>query len=434
MTSEQVGWSSRPGAVGAWAALAAFGTYFCMYAFRKPFTAAGFAAEPELFGVGFKSLLVTTQVLGYALSKVIGIRFISELPPGRRALWLLALIGGAEAALVGFAVTPAPWRFAWLFANGLCLGMVFGLVLGFLEGRRLTEALSAGLCTSFIVADGATKSVGADLLARGISEAWMPAAAGALFFPPLILFLAMLTRVPPPTPSDIALRAERAPMSASDRHDFFRRYQPGLTLLMLMYLLVTLLRSVRADFAPEIWKGLGVSAPPELFTRSELLVALGILLLNGSVVWIRDNRTAFFTGLALSALGAVIVALAALGHQWNILPPLWFMVLVGLGLYLPYIAVHTTLFERLLAMTRERGNIGFLMYVADSSGYVGYVGLMLSRGRLTASADSTEFFITLCWGVAIGSLALLIPAWRSFATHPDLQSSPAPETPAPASA
>ncbi len=434
MSSEQGRWSERPGTVGAWAALAAFGTYFCMYAFRKPFTAAGFASEPEIFGVGFKSLLVSTQVLGYALSKVIGIRFISELPSGRRALWLLALIGGAEAALVGFAVTPAPWRFAWLFANGLCLGMVFGLVLGFLEGRRLTEALSAGLCTSFIVADGATKSVGADLLARGISEAWMPAAAGALFFPPLLVFLAMLTRVPPPTPSDIALRAERAPMSASDRRDFFLRYQPGLTLLMLMYLLVTLLRSVRADFAPEIWKGLGVSAPPELFTRSELLVALGILLLNGSVAWIRDNRTAFFTGLGLSAVGAITVAVAALGHQLNLLPPLGFMVLVGLGLYLPYIAVHTTLFERLLAMTRERGNIGFLMYVADSSGYVGYVGLMLSRGRLTASADLTEFFITLCWGVAIGSLALLIPAWRSFATHPDLQVNPAPETPAAASA
>ena len=35
----------------------------------------------------------------------------------------------------------------WLFVNGLPLGMVFGLVIGFLEGRKVTEALSAGpLC------------------------------------------------------------------------------------------------------------------------------------------------------------------------------------------------------------------------------------------------------------------------------------------------
>ena len=38
--------------------------------------------------------------------------------------------------------------------------MVFGLVLGFLEGRRMNECMAAGLCASFILADGFTKSVG----------------------------------------------------------------------------------------------------------------------------------------------------------------------------------------------------------------------------------------------------------------------------------
>jgi Family of unknown function (DUF5690) len=40
--------------------------------------------------------------------------------------------------------------------------MVFGLILGFLEGRRHTEALTAGLCASFILADGTSKSEIAD--------------------------------------------------------------------------------------------------------------------------------------------------------------------------------------------------------------------------------------------------------------------------------
>ena len=53
------------------------------------------------------------------------------------------------------------------------------------------------------------------------------------------------------------------------------------------------------------------------------------------------------------------------------------MVLHGLGLYLPYVAVHTTIFERLIAMTRDRGNIGYLMYLADAFGYLGYVVVML---------------------------------------------------------
>ncbi len=83
-----------------------------------------------------------------------------------------------------------------MFLNGLSLGMVFGLVIGFLEGRRMTEALTAGLCASFILADGATKSVGTWLLDRGIGEGWMPGVAGLIFFPPLLLFVWMLSKIP----------------------------------------------------------------------------------------------------------------------------------------------------------------------------------------------------------------------------------------------
>ena len=143
-----------------WALLSAFGTYFCMYAFRKPFTAAGFD-EIAFMGIPLKSLFVTSQILGYTISKFLGIKVISEMPPQNRAKTLLLLIGAAELALVLLAVVPTPWNALFMFLNGIPLGMVFGLVMGFLEGRRITEALSAGLCTSFILADGATKSVGA---------------------------------------------------------------------------------------------------------------------------------------------------------------------------------------------------------------------------------------------------------------------------------
>jgi hypothetical protein len=54
-------------------------------------------------------------------------------------------------------------------------------------------------------------------------------------------------------------------------------------------------------------------------------------------------------------------------------------VLVGLGVYIPYAAVQTTLFERLICITKERANIGFLMYLADSVGYTGYIVLMFLR-------------------------------------------------------
>lgn len=155
--------------VSAWCVVAAFGAYFCMYAFRKPFTAGAYA-DWSLGGVGYKTVLVTAQVLGYTLSKFLGIKVVSEVAPHKRAVRLLTLIAGAEVALLLFGLTPAPFNFLWLFVNGAFLGMVFGLALGFLEGRRHTEALAAGLCTSFIVADG--------VAAPPISRPRPPARAG----------------------------------------------------------------------------------------------------------------------------------------------------------------------------------------------------------------------------------------------------------------
>src|SRR5262245_17728443 len=152
------------------AGIAAFCTYFCMYAFRKPFTAGTFEGQ-EVFGLGLKTVLVISQLTGYMLSKFIGIRAISELRREARAPALVGLIVIAEAALAGFAYLPVSWKVVMLFLNGLPLGLVFGLVMAWLEGRRQSEALAAALCASFIVSSGFVKSVGRWLIVDvGCSE------------------------------------------------------------------------------------------------------------------------------------------------------------------------------------------------------------------------------------------------------------------------
>ena len=87
-------WLSRaPAPVFAlYGGLMAFGAYFAMYAFRKPFTVASFASVAPVL-VEYKIALVIAQVMGYALSKVAGIKVISEMPPQRRAVAILVLIG-----------------------------------------------------------------------------------------------------------------------------------------------------------------------------------------------------------------------------------------------------------------------------------------------------------------------------------------------------
>ena len=361
----------------AWVTIAAFGTYFCMYGFRKPYTAATYGGA-AFFHLDYKVLLVIAQTLGYVMAKWIGIKVVSEIRPRGRIGMLIGLIALAEVMLLLFGIVPRPWNILCLLLNGLSLGIVFGLVLGFLEGRRHTEALVAGLCTSFILSDGVSKSVGKLLLDHGVSEDWMPFYAGGLFLIPTLLFIGMLSCVPAPSADDVTQRSVRVPMHAGARRAFFMKYATGLAGIVTAYLFVTLLRSIRADFAPEIWKALGYRQDPTLFTTSELLVSLGVLLISALAIFILNHYQAFRFSLLTSLGGFLLLPLSvwALSHG---LDRFTFMVLIGFGVYLPYVAVHTTLFERLIALTRERANIGFLMYIADSVGYTGYILLMLFR-------------------------------------------------------
>jgi len=180
---------AHPALFTLFAGLAGFSAYFAMYAFRKPFSAATFDAVPGWsFLLDYKIALVLAQVAGYALSKMIGVKVISEIEPRRRGWAILGLIGLSWVALVAFAVVPVPWNVAALFFNGLPLGMIWGLVFGYMEGRRVSEVLGAILCASFIVSSGVVKSVGAWMMQTAhVDRFWMPAATGVLFMPLLLI-------------------------------------------------------------------------------------------------------------------------------------------------------------------------------------------------------------------------------------------------------
>ena len=99
--------SAPPFAFISFAGLAGFITYFSMYAFRKPFTAASFADVPGWHHVlDFKIALVIAQVLGYASSKIIGIRVIGAMRANQRTAAILSLIGTSWIALVVLPLAP----------------------------------------------------------------------------------------------------------------------------------------------------------------------------------------------------------------------------------------------------------------------------------------------------------------------------------------
>ena len=406
-----------PALFALYGGLAAFGVYFSMYAFRKPFTVAGFehvAGWP--FAFDFKIALVIAQVAGYALSKVLGVKVISEMRPERRALAILVVIGAAELALALFAVAPPALGLAALFLNGLCLGLVWGLVFGFLEGRRLSEVLGAMLCASFILSSGVVKSVGKTLLLDGIAnEHWMPALSGLIFLPLLLFSVAALAQLPPPCPLDEAARVRRAPMNAGDRRRLLATYGPGLAALIAAYVLLTAFRDFRDNFAAEIWTELGFGGAASVFTLSEIPVAVIVLVGLAALMRVRDNRQAVFWNLAFVGAGALLMGGATLAHQLHALGPIGWMVATGAGLYMAYTPFNGILFDRLIAATGSIGTAGFLIYLADAGGYVGSVILLLYRNVFDARLDWVSFLSQAAYAACGFGLVMVALAACYFA-------------------
>ncbi len=388
--------TAHPAAFSAYAIVAAFSTYFCMYAFRKPFTVGTFEGQVELglsSPVDLKIVLITSQVLGYALSKLLGIKVISEMTPARRGVTLLGVLGFAHFALLLFAIVPAPYNAFCLFLNGLPLGMVWGLTFGFLEGRRTSEALGAGLSASYIVASGAVKTAGKWVLLAGVPEVWMPFLTGLVFVPFLMLFVWMLSLLPPPSAEDEAARMKRVPMDDTARRKFFWSYVPGLLPLTMLYVLLTSYRDFRDNFAREIWDALGYGGEPSIFALSELPIAFGVMIALGLLTLFQDNRKALLAVHVVMLIGTTLIGASTFAFQAGWLDPAVWMVLVGLGLYLAYVPYGCVLFDRLIAALGTLGTAGFLIYVTDAAGYAGSVALMLYKNFGQAELSWLEFFV-----------------------------------------
>ena len=394
------------------AGVAGFSAYFAMYAFRKPFSAATYGDVPGwTYALDYKIALVIVQVFGYAMAKLIGIKVISELDPARRPAAIVGLILLAWLALIAFALIPAPWNVALMFFNGLALGMIWGLVFGFMEGRRTSEVLGSIVCASFILSSGAVKSVGKLLMTNWhVSAFWMPAAAGALFLPVVFVSVWLLASLPPPNALDEAARVRRAPMDGNARASFLADYGVGIGLLVTAYVLATALRDFRDNFAAELWRGLGYGNGAAIFTASEVPVAVLALAVLGLIIAVRDNGRALMVIHGVIVVGLALLGGSTLAFQAGWIGPVLWMILSGAGLYMAYTPFNAMLFDRIIAVSGRVGTAGFLIYVADASGYVGSCALLIWRNFGLTSLNWMQVYVASAYVTSVTGIVLVLAA------------------------
>src|SRR5450755_1985575 len=110
-------------------------------------------------------------------------------------------------------------------------------------------------------------------------------------------------------------------------------------------------RDIRDNFIADMWIENGYGNQPSLFTKTETPVSVILLLLMGSMILVRNNL-----------------------------------------LYTTYIPFNCIFFERLIATFKHPGNVGFLIYVADSFGYLGSVVVLFAKEIFKVKLRWSSFY------------------------------------------
>ncbi|MEI6852878.1 MAG: DUF5690 family protein, partial [Bacteroidota bacterium] len=295
--------------------------------------------------------------------------------------------------LLLFALIPAPYNIICLFLNGLPLGIIFGLVFNYLEGRKLTEVLVIGLIATQVFSSGLVKAVGKFLMMHyQVSESWMPALTGLLFFPLFLLSVWMLETLPKPTEQDKQLRSERSSMNANSRKSMLKSYLFGLLPFILSYILLTSFRDYRDNFSAEIWNALGYKNNSESFLTSEIPITLVVIALLIFIRSITNNLKAFLAIHLTGVIGSLLMIAATVLYLSGLLSPFWWVSLTGMGLYITYVVANSIYFDRFIALFRIKGNASFVIMVVDFFGYCGSIGVLFYKNFGAGKISHLRFF------------------------------------------
>jgi len=398
-----------------WAGGAALLSYALVYALRKPFTAATFDGL-EFLGMDYKTATSIVQIAGYMLSKLLGIKFVSELRREHRLRFIVASVAVAELSLLAFAFCPVPWNICALFFNGLSLGCMWGVIFSFLEGRKLSGILASIMGLSIAFSSGLAKSVGLFLIRDlGVSPFRMPAAIGAVAFVLLVVLGWALDRLPEPTEEDKRCCMERVPMDARRRKRIFLRFAPVLSMLLLANLFITVMQDVKEDFLVKIVDTTRLSS--WAFSGVDGAVTLIILGLFLAISLIGSHRRVLCILLALVTVGMASLAGVACFYERLQLSPLAWLFVQSLGLYTAYLSFQTLFFERFVSCFNIRGNVGFFIITIDFAGYLGTVCVLVFKELFASGLDWIEFYNSMVLLLGCSCCFLFVGCLCWFSQH-----------------
>ena len=382
-----------------------FCLYTCMYAVRKPFSALVYDNQ-LLWGANIKIWMVLAQLLGYTLSKFYGIKKLGTIKKEDRSVFLLIVLVCATIPL--FVMQFADMKF-WpllMFLNGFPLGLVWGIVFSYVEGRRFTELIGAMLACTFVFSSGWVKSFGLYLQnALDLLNSEVPFYTAIIALILAAITLLLLEKLPTPTQEDIQLRNHRTPLTPVEQKNFLHKYGSILLPFVFIYGTLTILRDFRDNFSAELLTE-NHAFSTKVFTQMEFKVTLILLAIIPLFSLIKSHKSALIATnySILGGAGVSILSTYLFIHQYIDITT--FLMCSGAGFYLGYILINISVMDRLIGYSGQSANSGFLIYIADSVGYL-FSLLISSMALLFKDSDAhwTNLYIYI---LLIGSIATVV--------------------------
>jgi hypothetical protein len=198
-------------------------------------------------------------------------------------------------------------------------------------------------------------------------------------------------------------------MTGREVRAFLAEYGTGVALLVATYVFATALRDFRDNFGAELWSALGFANPAGVFTSAEIPVAAVALVAMGVIVKVKNNARALIVIHGMILGGLLLIGGATLAFDAHWIGPVPWMISSGAGLYVVYTPFNAMLFDRLVAVSGQVANAGFLIYVADAAGYTGSCALLLWRNFAWLKLEwLTVFRYALYSTAAVGTVLVTL--------------------------
>jgi hypothetical protein len=144
-----------------------------------------------------------------------------------------------------------------------------------------------------------------------------------------------------------------------------------------------------------------------IYTTTEIPVAMTVLIVMATLMLIKNNALALMINHIIIVFGMILIGVSTILFQLNVIDPIVWMILTGLGLYLGYVPFNCIFFDRMIAAFHYVGTVGFIMYVADAFGYLGSIAVLFIKQFSSHNISWLEFMINTGYFISIVGTLLI---------------------------